>query len=97
MLAVGNQTPWRRRSVRQVELWRLKIQPLKKWPAAQPRRMVRIWRDGGLGGSIPHKAPTTPANRIDDASIVSNKYGGLCRKVSMVVVIPGQSAGERTV
>lgn len=51
MLAVGNQTPWRRRSVRQVELWRLKIQPLKKWPAAQPRRMVRIWRDGGREGS----------------------------------------------
>lgn len=50
-----------------------------------------------LGGFIPHKAPITPANRIDDASIVSNKYGGLCRKVSMVVVIPGESAGERTV
>lgn len=49
MLAVGNQTPWRRRSVRQVELWRLKIQPLKKWPAAQPGRMVRIWRDEGVG------------------------------------------------
>lgn len=100
MLAVGNQAPWRRRSVLQVELWRLNIQPLKKWPAAQPGRMMRISRDGGgrgRGEFIPHKAPITPANRIDDASIVLNKYGGLCRKVSMVVVIPGLSAGERTV
>lgn len=48
MLPIGNQTPWRRSSVLHVEPWYLKIQPLKKWPTAQPGEMVRIWRDGGF-------------------------------------------------
>jgi hypothetical protein len=71
-------------------------------PAVEKVAKCPAWKDGEnleiarVRGYIPHKAPITPANRIDDASTVSNKYGGLCKKVSMVVVIPGESAGAKT-
>ncbi|MBZ6376663.1 MAG: hypothetical protein LBE67_17255 [Kocuria palustris] len=71
-------------------------------PAVEEVTKCPAWKDGenpeiaGVREYIPHKAPITPANRIDDAPIVSNKYGGLCKKVSMVVVIPGESAGAKT-
>jgi hypothetical protein len=39
---------------------------------------------------LPPRAPITPAKRMDDASIVSKLYGGLWRKLSIVVVIPAQ-------
>jgi hypothetical protein len=64
-------------------------------PAVEKVAKCPAWKDGE-NLEIPHKAPITPANRIDDASTVSNKYGGLCKKVSMVVVIPGESAGAKT-